>query len=377
MIPVYKPKLRTEEILSEMRTTLDSGWVGLGPKVGQFERGIESFLGTKHAIALNSCTSALHLAVKTLPKTSGTKVITTPITFVSTNHAILYENLTPVFADVEPLTGNMDPNSVEDAIKEHGADSIKGILLVHLGGYPVDLDAFRALSAKYDIPLIEDCAHAFGSRYKGKKIGDSENVCCWSFQAVKNMPVGDGGAITTNDDSLNVKLRKLRWLGIDVDTVTRAYGGYKWEYMVTDVGYKYHMNDIIATIGCVQLKHIEADNARRKEIAQYYREKISGDGVWFPEYEDDRESANWFYPIFFKDRERVYSELVKREIYPSMHFRSNLRYPMFAGAPQVNGCKNAKWYEEHVLSLPLNLFLSNDDLETITQVVNEALNENR
>lgn len=198
MIPVYKPKLRTEEILNEMRTTLDSGWVGLGPKVGQFERGIESFLGTKHAIALNSCTSALHLAVKTLPKTSGTKVITTPITFVSTNHAILYENLIPVFADVEPLTGNMDPNSVEDAIKEHGADSIKGILLVHLGGYPVDLDAFRALSAKYDIPLIEDCAHAFGSRYKGKKIGDSENVCCWSFQAVKNMPVGDGGAITTN-----------------------------------------------------------------------------------------------------------------------------------------------------------------------------------
>lgn len=378
MIPVYKPRLRTEEIVEELRTTLDSGWVGLGPKVGEFERGLESFLGTKHAVALNSCTSALHLAVKTLPKSTGNKIITTPITFVSTNHAILYENLTPVFADVERMTGNLDPNSVEDAIKEHGAENIRGIILVHLGGYPVDLDAFNFLSQKYGIPLIEDCAHAFGSKFKGKNIGDSNNVCCWSFQAVKNMPVGDGGAITTNDDALNTKLRKLRWLGIDIDTVTRAHGGYKWEYMVTDVGYKYHMNDIIATIGLVQLRHIMSDNARRKEIAKFYHQNIRqknglGGEVWFPNYDSDRESALWFFPIFFSNREEVYSELVKHEIFPSMHFRSNLRYPMFEGAPRMNDCANAKWYEEHVLSLPIHLFLTDDDLSRIVGIINGGL----
>lgn len=376
MIPVYKPKLRTEEILESLRTTLDSGWVGLGPKVGEFERKLESFLNTPHAVALNSCTSALHLAVKTLPASkTGRKIITTPITFVSTNHAILYENYEPVFADVEKYTGNLDPRSVEDTIEHFGADNIKAIMLVHLGGYPVDLDAFNAISKKYGIPLIEDCAHAFGSKYKGKAIGDSENVCCWSFQAVKNMPVGDGGAITTKDPDLNKKLRQMRWLGIDVDTVTRAHGGYKWEYMVTDVGYKYHMNDIIATIGSVQLRHIDEDNARRKEIADFYRANIvSKTGkVCMPNYQDDLESSYWFFPIFFEEREKIYNHLVEKDIYPSMHFRSNLRYPMFSAAAQMAGCKNSKWYEENVLSLPIHLYLTNDDLKKIVDSVMEVL----
>lgn len=375
MIPIYKPKLQTKKILEELEPVLNSGWVGLGPKVREFETKLEKHLNVKHAIALNSCTSALHLALKTITKDKGNKVITTPITFVSTNHAILYENLIPVFADVEKFTGNLDPNYVEDAIKLYGKDEIKAIIVVHLGGYPVDLDAFNYISNKYDIPIIEDCAHAFGSSYKGKNIGNTNNICCWSFQAVKNMPVGDGGAITTSNDDLDKKIRKLRWLGIDVDTVTRAHGGYKWEYMVTDVGYKYHMNDIIATIGCVQLDVINEDNLQRKQIANFYKENIFSlkNNVHFPEYDSSRESAFWFYPIFFSEREKVYQHLVDKQIYPSMHFRSNIRYPMFSNALKINECSNAKWYEENVLSLPIHLHLTNEELLFISKSVNEAL----
>jgi dTDP-4-amino-4,6-dideoxygalactose transaminase len=375
MIPVYKPKLQTEEILNELRPVLNSGWVGLGPKVKEFETLVESFLNTKHVVALNSCTSALHLAIKTLPKTTGKYVITTPITFVSTNHAILYENLEPVFADVEPRTGNLDHNSVEAAIKQLGPHNVRAILLVHLGGYPVDLDAFNALGRKYNIPIIEDCAHSFGAKYHGKMIGDSDNICCWSFQAVKNMPVGDGGAISTKDSDLDKKLRRLRWLGIDIDTVTRATGGYKWEYNVPEIGYKYHMSDIVATIGCVQMRHIENDNARRQEIASFYKNNIKNltSKVWFPSYELTRESSHWFYPVFFKDRDKVYEALTKNEIYPSMHFRSNLKYPMFEKCLKMNNCGNATWYEDHVLSLPIHLYLTEEELTKIVDIVNSAL----
>jgi len=377
MIPVYKPKLRTEEILNELKGVLDSGWVGLGPKVREFEKKIEEYLHVNHVIATNSCTSALHLALKVLPEKVGArKIITTPITFVSTNHVILYENLEPVFADVDRMTGNISPESVEKLIQSHGPDSIRGIIVVHLGGYPVDLDLFNQISKKYNIPIIEDCAHAFGSTYKGKRIGNSDNICCWSFQAVKNMPVGDGGAISTNNPDINKKLRKLRWLGIDADTVTRSEGGYKWEYMVTDVGFKYHMNDIIATIGCVQIRHLEEDNNRRAEIANMYKGSIRQDlkrKVWMPDYESDRSSSFWFYPIFFENREEIYNSLTQKGIYPSMHFRSNLRYPMFQNCETEGGCQNAKWYEENVLSLPIHLHLSNKDLEDIVESVNEAL----
>jgi dTDP-4-amino-4,6-dideoxygalactose transaminase len=292
---------------------------------------------------------------------------------VSTNHAILYENLEPVFADVEPATGNLDPNSVEEAIKQLGPHNVRGILLVHLGGYPVDLDAFNTLGKKYGIPIIEDCAHAFGAKYHGQMIGDSDNICCWSFQAVKNLPVGDGGAISTKDSDLDKKLRRLRWLGIDADTVTRATGGYKWEYNVPEVGYKYHMSDIVATIGCVQMRHILNDNGRRQEIADYYRLNIKRDNpVWFPPYESNRESSHWFYPVFFKERDKVYEMLTKNEIYPSMHFKSNLKYPMFSKCKMINNCLGATWYENHVLSLPIHLYLTEDDLRLIVAVVNNT-----
>ena len=365
MITVYKPKLYTDEILENLKNVLDSGWVGLGPKVSEFESEISKYLNIPHFSALNSCTSALHLSIKLLNLKPGDKVLTTPITFVSTNHVILYERLEPIFCDVEKLTGNMDVSMAEDAIKKF---NIKAIIVVHNGGYPVDLESFNYLSKKYNIPIIEDCAHAFGSKYNDKKIGDSDNLCAWSFQAVKNLCTGDGGGISTNNENYYKKINTLRWLGIDRDTITRSSGGYNWKYDVPELGFKYHMCDIQATIGLVQLKHIDEDNKRRKQIANFYYSKIKNEIL--PNYESNRESSFWFAPIFVEDQLNVYNKLVNSKIFPSVHFLSNLNYKMYKDFPKINNCENAKWYESHVLSLPLHLYLSDEDLDHIVNTFN-------
>lgn len=366
MITVYKPKLYTDEILENLKGVLDSGWVGLGPKVSEFESEISKYLNTDYFSALNSCTSALHLSLKMLNLKPGDKVLTTPITFVSTNHVILYENLEPIFCDVEQLTGNMDVSMAEDAIKKY---NIKAIIVVHNGGYPVDLDNFNFLSKKYGIPIIEDCAHAFGARYKNRKIGDSENLCSWSFQAVKNLCTGDGGGISTKNEDYYKKINTLRWLGIDRDTITRSSGGYNWKYDVPELGFKYHMCDIQATIGLVQLKHIDEDNKKRKQIADFYYSKIKN--VILPNYQNERESSFWFAPIFVDNQLHYYNKLVDKQIFPSVHFLSNLNYKMYKNFIKINNCENSKWYESHVLSLPIHLNLSSEDLEYIVNTFNK------
>ena len=293
MIQVFKPKVNTEKILEQLKPILDSGWIGLGPKTKEFEVKLSEYIGVKHFIALNSATSGLHLAVKALNLPPKSKILTTPITFISTNHAILYEDHIPVFCDVEKLTGNISVESIEQALKEHS--DIKVIIVVHVGGYSCDMDAINDIAKKHNVKIIEDCAHAFGSKYKGKKIGDTDNICVWSFQVVKNLPVGDGGAISTNDDEVHKRLMKLRWLGIDKDTVSRSNlkshkQTYNWDYNVEELGYKYHMSDINALMGIIGLEDVDSGNNRRKEIVNYYLENVTNDLIK-PDYKLDRESS--------------------------------------------------------------------------------------
>src|SRR3990172_8040445 len=264
-IPLFKPVIR-EEAIEEAANVLRSGWLGLGPKTVEFEEKFAKYLNIPYCVGLNSCTSALHLGLKLLNMPEGAEVISTALSFIATNHVIHYEKCKPVFADIQPDTGNLDVKSVAKRISEH----TKAIILMHYGGYPCDLDEFYALSRDYNIPIVEDCAHACGAVYKGIKIGSYGDIHAFSFQAVKNLPMGDGGALTVRSSDYHKRLRKLRWLGIDKDTYSRDQNNsYKWQYDVTEVGYKYHMNDIEAAIGLVQLKFLDADNARRLQI-QYH-----------------------------------------------------------------------------------------------------------
>jgi len=364
---IFRPNLRTDEIFDELRPVLESGWVGLGPKVAEFEKQLGEYLENNNVVATNSCTSSLHMAVRFLGLAPGTRVLTTALTFVSTNHVLLWENLVPVFCDVNPRTGCLDPESIKKAMGTY--DNIGAIMVVHLGGYPADMDEINQIAANNGIPVIEDCAHALGARYKGKNISAGNNMCAWSFQAVKNMPMGDGGAISFPDSSLIESANAMRWMGIDKSTIARTSGGYKWEYDIPAMGYKYYMNDITAAIGCVQLRHLKDDNHRRKEIAQIYSENL---GSYTPEYSNDRESSYHFYPLFFSNRNEVYQHLVDNEIFPGMHYRMNTRYSMYRRCEQIDELVNSYLYENTAITLPIHTMLTDDDILRVCDTIKKV-----
>lgn len=346
--------LRFEEIMPEIEKALQSGWIGLGPKVAEFEKAIENYIGGEvHCCALNSCTAALHLAVKSLNLPPKSRILTTPITFISTNHAISYCGHEPVFCDVEPRTGNINAESINKAISFYNPDAI---MVVHIGGYPCDMEAINTIAAEARIPVIEDCAHAFGAKYEGGlHVGNSENTCCLSFHAVKNLPIGDGGAIVSKDRNLIEWCKKQRWLGIDKDTISRSTNGYSWEYDVEELGYKYHLSDIAAIIGIEQIKHIDSDNFLRETIANEYRFKISKKVVR-PKYSNKRLSSYHFYPMFFEKRNEVYDRLIKAGIYPGIHYKMNNKYKVYEKCKCMD-LTGAEEYERTELTLPLHLYL--------------------
>lgn len=358
--------LRFEEIMPEIEKALQSGWIGLGPKVAEFEKAIENYIGGEvHCCALNSCTAALHLAVKSLNLPPKSRILTTPITFISTNHAISYCGHEPVFCDVEPRTGNINAESINKAISFYNPDAI---MVVHIGGYPCDMEAINTIAAEARIPVIEDCAHAFGAKYEGGlHVGNSENTCCLSFHAVKNLPIGDGGAIVSKDRNLIEWCKKQRWLGIDKDTISRSTNGYSWEYDVEELGYKYHLSDIAAIIGIEQIKHIDSDNFLRETIANEYRFKISKKVVR-PKYSNKRLSSYHFYPMFFEKRNEVYDRLIKAGIYPGIHYKMNNKYKVYEKCKCMD-LTGAEEYERTELTLPLHLDLTSEDIKKIIDAI--------
>jgi perosamine synthetase len=243
MIQLFKPYV-TEEAINSVANVLRSGWIGLGPKTEQFEKAFAEYVGAKYAVAVNSATSALHLATIVSGIGANDEVLTTPLTFISTNHVILYQQANPVFVDVEERTLNLDLAKAESLVSPR----TKAIMVVHYGGNPLDIDRLYDFAARHKLKVIEDAAHACGASFRGGRIG-SFGLTCFSFHAVKNLPLGDGGMVTTNDKALYDRLMRLRWLGIDRSTFARSEGKYQWEYDVAEVGYKYHMNDISAAIG--------------------------------------------------------------------------------------------------------------------------------
>ncbi|MFH1135060.1 MAG: DegT/DnrJ/EryC1/StrS family aminotransferase [Pseudomonadota bacterium] len=267
MIQVFKPYYDEREIEAAAEV-IRSGWVGLGPKTGEFENEFAAFCRVRHAVGLNSCTAALDMALKLLGVNHGHEVIVPTLTFVSTAHAVSYNLATPIFADVEEDTLNIN---VDDACKKI-TPRTRAIIPVHYGGRPVNLTALK--KAAGNIPIIEDCAHACGASYQGVPVGGWGKIGAFSFHAVKNLAMGEGGAVVMNDDDLADRARRLRWLGIDKGTWDRTGVDqrYWWEYSVDEIGLKSHLSDIHAAIGLVQLHKLEESNGRRRRIVGMYRE---------------------------------------------------------------------------------------------------------
>jgi perosamine synthetase len=362
MIPVFRPFMNDEEI-EAVAQVLRSGWIGLGPKTKEFEEQFAKYIGTRHAVALSSCTAALHLALNAMDIDSG-EVITTPITFVSTVHAILYNNATPVFADVQEDTLNIDPSDIERKITA----KTKAIIPVHYGGHACDMDEILDIAHQHDLCVIEDAAHACGAEYKGKKAGSLGDIGCFSFHAVKNLATGDGGMITNNDDEIYEKLRKLRWVGINQDTYQRNIEGYSWHYDVDCLGFKAHMNDITASIGLVQLKRLDKVNAKRREIVNRYNEEFQK-LEWLETPVERRyvksSLHNYVIKVKHGDRNRLISHLGRKGISASVHYLPVYLHPFYRKLGVKGDCVVANRVWETLVTLPLYPGMSEADIDTV------------
>lgn len=369
-IQLFVPTFRVDECLEEIKICLENGWTGLGFKTIEFEDKWKKFTGYNNAHFINSATAGLHLAVKILKIKNGwqngDEVISTPLTFISTNHAVIYENLNVVFADVDKYLC-LDSEDVEKKI----TDKTKAIMFVGLGGNIGQYYKIVKLCEKYNLKLILDAAHMTGTRFNGQIVGTEADAVVYSFQAVKNLPTADSGMICFKDNENDEICRKMTWLGINKDTYARSNieGAYKWKYEVEYLGYKYHGNSIMAAIGIVQLKYVDIDNAYRRQIAKWYDESFKG-------YEEKIkpilvtegcESSRHLYIIEVNNRDELILALNQNEIYPGVHYRDNTEYEMYSYAKET--CPNAHFMSERILSLPLHIRLNQKDVKYISEKV--------
>lgn len=364
-IPLFRPLIEPAA-LAAVNAVFQSGWLGLGPRSAEFERAFAAYVGAPYCVGTSSCSAALQLALRSLDLAPGSEVVTTPLTFVASNQIILHERLRPVFADVDPTTGNLDPASVAERI----GDRTRALLLVHYGGYPADLDELYRLAGEREIPVLEDCAHACGAVYKGRLIGSHGQLHAFSFHAIKNLPMGEGGAITLGDAERDRRLRRLRWFGIDHDSSTRVSAdGYRWDYSVSELGYKHYLDDLHASIGLVQLGKVDAGNSRRAEIAARYRAGLAGvAGIELTREEADRRSSYHLMSVLADERDRLISRLAENGIDSGVHYRPSYDYPMFESEP-LPGVESF-WRRE--VSLPMHLHLSDEQVERVVQTIAEG-----
>lgn len=361
MIPIFRPT-HDERELAYLKEVIESGWWGMGPKTAQFEAAFARFIGRMHGVGVNSATAALHLAMMTAGVKGG-EVITTPMTFVSTNHAILYNQAVPVFCDIEEDTLNLDADLVESLVTA----GTKAIVVVHYGGLACDMDPVLDIARRHHLWVIEDNAHGTGGTYKGRMLGSLGDMSCFSFQAVKNLATGDGGMILLDDTLWDKKLRELRWLGITKDTFERGSGGtYSWYYEAADLGYKYQMNDLMAALGLAQLEKLPRTNARRTEITAFYVRELEGVGdIKLPGVRSYGESAHHNFVIRTAHRDGLNGWLKERGISTGVHYYPNHLYEMYK--PYYRSLPVAESVWKEILTLPLYPDLTDDQAGEVVE----------
>jgi len=381
-IQVFKPKYRVEEVLKEIKECLEIGWTGLGFKTEKFEEAWKKYTDFENAHFVASNTVGLQIALKVLKDANkwknGDEIITTPLTFVSSNHSILYNNLQPVFADVDDQLC-LDPKSVEARITK----KTKAVMFVGLGGNIGQYNEIKAICDKHGLKLILDAAHMAGTQvdkiHHGvavtkSHVGWDADVSVFSFQSVKNLPTADGGMVCFKNKDYDALARKLSWLGIDKDTFNRtnSKGSYKWDYDVIDVGFKAHGNSIMASMGLVALKYLDEDNARRREICKIYDQGFLGESDIIPiKHNLNCISSRHIYQIRVANRDQVMEYLNANDIFPGVHYKDNTQYEMYSY--DQGSCPNAAQISKEVISLPLHMYLTNEDIQKVIDVVKKAV----
>lgn len=373
------PAIEEDEI-REVAASMKSGWLGTGPKVAQFETGIRDYLHANHTVAVNSCTAALHLSILALGLKPGDEVITTPMTFCATVNAIIHAGAVPVLADIDPNTLNIAPERIEKKI----TPKTRAVLPVHFAGRPCDMDAIGAIAEKHGLKVIEDCAHAIETEFKGKKAGTFGDFGCFSFYVTKNLTTGEGGMVATRREEDAARIKILALHGMSKDAWKRfSDEGYK-HYQVVECGFKYNMMDIQAAIGIHQLKRIEPYWQRRRRIWERYNEAFSGLPVTLPAPpEPGTRHAYHLYTLLIDEkrtgvsRDAFLNAMTAENIGVGVHYLSIPEHPYyqktFGWKPEDH--PDAARVGRQIVSIPLSAKLTDEDVEDVISAVRRSLRQ--
>jgi len=373
----FSPPLIGEEEIAEVVDTLRSSWITTGPKPRRFETEFAAHVQAPGALALSSCTAALHTALVTLGIGPGDEVVTTPMTFAASANVIEHVGARPVLADVEPDTLNLDPARVEAALTPR----TRAILPVHYAGHPVELDALGLLAERHRLALIEDAAHALPAAYKGRPIGSGTNPAAFSFYATKNLTTAEGGMLTSDPDFL-ARARIVSLHGMSGEACKRYDKGGSWYYEVVLPGFKYNMTDIQAALGVWQLRKLERHQARRRAVVALYDAAFAGEpALELPVTRPEVEHAWHLYVLRLRpealriDRDRFITALAERNIGTSVHFIPIHLHPYYRDrygyAPDAFPVAHANY--RRMLSLPLNPRLSDQDVADVIEAVRDIV----
>jgi dTDP-4-amino-4,6-dideoxygalactose transaminase len=353
-------------VLAPLRTTLFSGFVGQGEKVDQFEKELAPHLQNDRVLAVNSCTSALNLALRLSGVGPDTEVIASPMTCTASNMPILERGADIVWADVNPKTGNMDPNDIEHLI----TPKTRAILCVHYGGYPCDLDEINGIAKQHGLRVIEDAAHALSAVYRGARVGSISDFTCFSFQAIKHLTTGgDGGAITFRSREDYDRAKLLRWYGISREEKGRT--DFRCELDISEWGHKYNPTDIMATIGLEQLKYIDGIIAAHRFNAYYYNSELSDmRHLRLPDYLPNRISSYWLYPIFVDNRASFMEHMGVSGISVSQVHARNDKHS-FAKKYNIRPLPGVDEFSGKQIAIPVGWWLTNDSKPYIISKIRE------
>jgi perosamine synthetase len=355
-----------ERAIEEVTKVLHSRWIGQGPRVAQFEKEFtHRFAGPGASIAVGSGTDALHLAYILAGLKAGDEVIVPVFTCTATNIPFLYMGVNVRFADVDPETLNISIKHVRELINE----KTKAIVCVHYGGLPCDMDELQAIAKQYNIPVIEDAAHAPGATYKGKKVGEISEFTMFSFQAIKHITTGDGGMLTIQDKNLIPMAERIRWFGIDRSNKQKG----TWENDITEVGYKYQMTDISAAMGLASLHEFDEILSHRQRLFEAYKTGLKGaNGITLiGDHAPDRTHAAWLCTALVqRDRPGFMHALREKKIESSqVHYRND-RYSIFGG--RRDDLPNMDAVEENYIVLPLHTRMTVENVNYICEVIKKG-----
>lgn len=380
-LPYSRPLLNEEEE-EEVLKVLKSGWVAKGPRTLELEKKFAEYLGAKYALALNSCTAALHLSLLSAGIGKGDEVITTTMTFSSTVNTIVHTGAVPVLVDVDPETFLIDPEKIEEKINKH----TKAIVPVHYAGMACDMESIKALSNEHKLFISEDTAHGLCTKYKGKLIGSESQAASFSFYATKNICTGEGGMLVTNSKDIYEKAKVLSCHGMSANAWNRYEKGGSWKYDIEAPGYKYNMFDIQAALGIKQLEKLQFMQERRKHIADIYAEAFQEEeAVILPHIPQNTETSWHLYVLQIKEellkinRDEFIEQLNSLNVGTSVHFipvhlmsyyRENYGY-------KWGDFKVAEDYYKRIISIPLYPSMSDEDAEYVVKAIKYILQKYR